>query len=192
MEEANEIANNKNFDGDLTVCFVGRLDDHKGVGRILDSFKQLPDIGVNKIIFVGDGADRKLYEERAKALKMECLFTGGLSRYKIIDIYKESHIFCLPSTASEGFPKVIAEAAAYGCVPVVSDISSIGQFIKNGNNGVLLHKINPEYIAEAFTEILENREHLKYLSSNVVNIAKPFTYDHYNSRIINEVLPQLK
>lgn len=192
LKEANEIASNKNFEGDLTICFVGRLDEQKGVGRILETFKLLPNIAVKKIIFVGDGPDRKSFEVRAKELKVNCVFTGGLSRYKIADIYKEAHIFCLPSTASEGFPKVIAEAAAYGCVPIVSDISSIGQFVKHKENGILLENVSPAFIANKFKEMLENRVFLKYLSANVVNIANTFTYDHYNSRIKNEVLPKLR
>jgi glycosyltransferase involved in cell wall biosynthesis len=192
LKEANAIAKNKNFDGKLTICFVGRVEEQKGVGRIIETFKLLPDVDVEKIIFVGDGPERKIFEEKAKGLKVKAIFMGGLSRFKLNDIYKESHIFCLPSTASEGFPKVIAEAAAYGCVPVVSDISSIGQFVKHNENGILLKDVAPEIIAKAFNEVLENRDHLKYLSTNVVDIATPFTYDHYNSRIKNEVLPQLK
>lgn len=192
LEEAHEIADKKRFDEGQTICFVGRLEEEKGVLRIIETLKLIPGSSIKKVIFVGDGPNRRLFEEMAKPLKLEYLFTGGLSRYKLADVYKESHLFFLPSTASEGFPKVIAEAAAYGCVPVVSNISSIGQFVKNNENGILLENVSPEFMAKRLKDILEKPDLLKYLSSKAVNIAIPFTYDHYNSRIKNEVLPQLK
>lgn len=191
LREAHEIARKKNFDSELTLCFVGRLEEEKGVLRIIETLKLLPESPIKKVIFVGDGPNHEFFNEKAKSLKIESVFTGGLSRYKLADVYKESHIFCLPSTASEGFPKVIAEAAAYGCVPVVSNISSIGHFVKNNENGILLEDVSPAFMAQRFKDILEKPEFLKYLSSKAVNIAIPFTYDHYNARIKNEVLPQL-
>ena len=45
----------------------------------------------------------------------------------------------LPSY-SEGFPKVIAEAMNFGCIPIVSDISCIRQYIINGKNGFLINQ----------------------------------------------------
>lgn len=192
LKEAHEIAETKRFDNELTMCFVGRLEEEKGVVRIIETLKLIPESSIKKVIFVGDGPNRKVFEDMAKPLHLECVFTGGLSRYKLSDVYKESHLFCLPSTASEGFPKVIAEAAAYGCVPVVSNISSIGQFVTNNENGILLEDVSPKFMAQRFKDILEKPDFLKYLSSKAVNIAIPFTYDHYNSRIKNEVLPRLK
>ena len=47
------------------------------------------------------------------------LMLGALNREEIFQIYKESHAIILLSK-SEGFPKVIMEAGAFGCVPIVS------------------------------------------------------------------------
>lgn len=191
LREGRAIAEQKNFEGPLTLCFVGRVETAKGVGRIIEAFKEFSTDLIRKIIFVGDGPERPALEEKAKILKVDYEFKGSLTRYEIADVYKDSHIFCLPSTASEGFPKVIAEAAAYGCVPVVSSISSIGQYVKNNENGLLLNSVRPDAIEKDFRKLLEDRKQMKYLSGNVVNIAGKFTYDHYNSRILNEVLPAL-
>ncbi|CAN5522335.1 hypothetical protein BH23BAC1_BH23BAC1_15650 [soil metagenome] len=191
-EEAKIIASAKEFSDKLTICFVGRVEEAKGVGRIIDAFKFYKGDNIEKIIFVGDGPEKKIFETRAEGLSVKYNFTGSLSRYKLAEVYKSAHIFCLPSTASEGFPKVIAEAAAYGCVPVVSNISSIGQYVIHNKNGILLEKVNPNYILKIFIQLLEDRNKLKYLSSNVVNIAEAFTFDNYNYRITHEVIPQLK
>ena len=41
----------------------------------------------------------------------------------------------LPSSSSEGWPKVLSEAMAYGVVPVTSNISSIPQYLQQCGTG---------------------------------------------------------
>ena len=48
----------------------------------------------------------------------------------------------MPTTASEGFPKVIAEAINFGCIPVVSNISAIGHYVKDNVNGMYIQPIS--------------------------------------------------
>ena len=62
-------------------------------------------------------------------------FLGEVNKSSLNKIYEKCHILVLPSK-SEGFPKVIAEAGAFGCVPVVSKVGSINHYI-NSNNGYL-------------------------------------------------------
>ena len=63
---------------------------------------------------------------------------------KLRNLYDTHQIFVLPSY-TEGFPKVIAEAASYGCVPIVTNIGSIGQYI-NKENGILLKDLKTNLI----------------------------------------------
>lgn len=190
--EAKVCASNKDFTQKLIISFVGRVEEAKGVGRIIEAFKNFKGDQIEKIIFVGGGPEKSSLENKAKELSVNFEFTGPLNRYKITDVYKTAHILLFPSTASEGFPKVIAEAGAYGCVPIVSNISSIGQYVKNNKNGILLEEVDPEYILNVFIQLLEDRNKLKYLSSNIVNIAEAFTFENYNYRITHDVIPKLK
>lgn len=57
---------------------------------------------------------------------------GILSIASDVHALIEGYFLLLPSD-SEGFPKVIAEAACYGVIPVVSAVSSIPHYIKNEN-----------------------------------------------------------
>ena len=129
------IASNKQFDGDITCIFIGRLEIEKGVQRILDTLKIAQNPRIKVIHFVGDGLDRKHFESQAKELDVETHFHGFLGHADVHALIEKSHFLLLPSTASEGFPKVIAEAACYGCIPVVSDISSITHYVKHQENG---------------------------------------------------------
>ena len=138
-----DIARQKSFQGDITCLFVGRLEKEKGVQRIIDTFKHIKSSQIKTLHFVGNGRDRNLFEAQAKELNIDVHFHGFLSHQSVHALFKASHFLLLPSTASEGFPKVIAEAACYGCIPIVSDISSITHYVKHQQHG-FVWKINGE------------------------------------------------
>ena len=75
-------------------------------------------------------------------MHLKVCLTGWLLREQLNEIYTKCHLIILPSYASEGFPKVLAEAASYGCVPVASNISSIGQYIENNISGIVIEDIS--------------------------------------------------
>jgi glycosyltransferase involved in cell wall biosynthesis len=93
----------------------------------------------------------------------------------------------LPSD-SEGFPKVVAEAAAYGCIPIVSAVSSIPQYV-NSDNGFLLHDISSAELKSILHEIFEvnSSAELKKLSINIISLAKKFTFEYYNQRVLSDI-----
>lgn len=182
LVEARESRNKKDYNGPITCCFVGRIEGPKGVGRLLEAL-ELIEQPIEKFYFVGGGDTLPEFKERAQKLKINIEFTGKITRNELNEVYKKSHIFCLPSSASEGFPKVISEAATYGCVPIVSSVSSVGQYIKTGENGVLLNDISPKKIAEGFTMLLNDRTQLRALAFNFDKTLEIFTYEYYNKRI---------
>ena len=92
-----------------------------------------------KVYIVGDGS-KKYYLELARTITdVKIEFLGEINKSSVNKIYEKCHLLVLPSN-SEGFPKVIAEAGSYGCVPVVSKVGSINHYI-NSKNGYFLIKI---------------------------------------------------
>jgi glycosyltransferase involved in cell wall biosynthesis len=93
----------------------------------------------------------------------------------------------LPS-ASEGFPKVVAEAACYGTIPVVSNVGSIPHYITNENGFVW--DINGK---TTFDEVLgcaieKKEEELNEMSQKIVVLAKKFTFDNYIKKLKGMIL----
>ena len=121
----------------VEICFVGALNNHKGVDKILEALKCLNNKDIKYIFhFVGDGPQRIDFEKTAKLLRFEIIFHGFLAKDSISNIYSRCDFIILPSK-SEGFPKVIGEAMNFGCIPIVSDVSCISQYIQDGVNGFL-------------------------------------------------------
>ncbi len=189
LESAKKVAREKNFGEKLNLLFVGRLEKMKGFDQLMKALIEFgEDDGLGTVYFVGGGEETEKYKKLAvETLKVDYEFTGALKREALNELYEKSHIFCLPSL-SEGFPKVLAESAAFGCVPIVSDISCIGQYILHEENGFLLKEISSEEIVWSIRQLLENKVLAKSYSAAVNKIADSFTYEHYTERIQNNIL----
>lgn len=178
----------KRYDKKLHFCFVGRLEDAKGVGRILEAFAQIQSDQIGTIHLVGDGPQRAQYEQQAKQLPYPVIFHGFLSREKVNEIYVKSQVFLLPSD-SEGFPKVLAEAMNFGCVPLVSAVSSIPQYIQDGVKG-FLWQMDKEDFTNRLLQIIDHSNRLDFagMAIEANRIAHKFTYDFYIERIQTDIL----
>lgn len=188
-QEGLRITATKKFEPPFSFCFVGRLEDAKGVQRIIEAFGSLESLdGVDTIHFIGDGERMGFYQARAKKLGLPAVFHGFLPRGKVFDIYKKCHFFLLPSTASEGFPKVIAEAMNFGCVPIVSNVSSIGQYI-NSSNGFILQMEKLEAMTSLLSEVISlDRQSLMDKALSAHHSVSDFTFEHYRYRIQNDIV----
>jgi glycosyltransferase involved in cell wall biosynthesis len=172
----------------VEFCFVGALNNHKGVDKILEALKCLDSKDIKYIFhFVGDGPQRIDFEKTAKLLRLEIIFHGFLAKDAISNIYSRCDFIILPSK-SEGFPKVIGEAMNFGCIPIVSDVSCISQYIQDGINGFLIKPITSKEILKKINLALNltYSERLKIKKYNF-KLAEKFTYDYYNNRIMNEI-----
>lgn len=179
----------KKYEPPFHFCFIGRLEDAKGVQRIIDAidaFENKEMIG--SINLIGDGDKRENYEKQVSDKALPIKFHGFLPRHEVFEIYKKSHFLLLPSTASEGFPKVIAEGMNFGCIPIVSDVSSIGQYI-NSSNGYIVSPTTSEKLHQILVELEETAHEELMQKSNVgYQTSENFTFEHYRNRIKKEIL----
>jgi glycosyltransferase involved in cell wall biosynthesis len=164
-----------------TACFVGRMEDAKGVHRIIDLLKQ-PGIAqtIGTFHFVGDGPKMEMYKEEMQNEGVNAVFHGFSSRAETFAIYAQSHLFLLPSD-SEGFPKVVAEAAAFGCVPIVSDVSSIGQYITVREG--YLWKLKKNSFSEFVLGLHLLPEVVAKQAVQCYALAQKFTFETYLSKL---------
>lgn len=188
LKTANSIAEGKDFSGKLTFCFAGTLTKNKGAGLIIEAARKIKNKDIEQIIFAGDGPERANYEGTKSVTDVKLVFKGFMDREELKEVYGKSHLILLPSE-SEGFPKVIAEAAAYGCVPIVSDVSSISSYF-NDENGFLLKEINSDELANRIDEALSERNLLKEKSKLCADVARQFTFEDYMTNLKEKILSQ--
>lgn len=188
-----DIINNKIFEAPYTFCFAGRLEDAKGVRRIIEAFTNVFDKNkVKEVHLVGDGQNMDTYKKLAEKSGVAFIFHGFLSYLDVFEIYKKSHFFLLPSSASEGFPKVIAEAMNFGCIPIVSNVSSIIQYVENEKNGFIVSPNTSEKLTDILERVLINNPTMFYkMIHRNHNRTNLFTYEHYIDRIKKEIIEPL-
>lgn len=186
------IRKSKHLSAPLHLCFVGRLEIEKGVERLIEALQQLSaeaQMRIAAVHFVGDGADRGYFERLAQNSSVPCQFYGFLTRQAVHEIYKRSHAIVLPSTASEGFPKVLAEAMNYGCIPIVSDISAIAHYIKDQQQGLLLRPVTVVSVVKALQTLIamEDAQYTSMLQHQEA-VVKTFTFAEYHQHLQSAVL----
>jgi glycosyltransferase involved in cell wall biosynthesis len=179
----------KEFKDKLRVCFVGNLDPFKGAIRLVKALLCQDVINsIDSIWIVGDGYERKELENIAATSPVPIHICGYLSREEIFKtIYANCHIMVLPSE-TEGFPKVVSEAAAHHCIPVATSVSAINQYIVDGVNGFLLPDSSVDSIRDVFLNKIIGNPNLAQVANHSFIMADKFTYEKFRERIKNEIL----
>jgi glycosyltransferase involved in cell wall biosynthesis len=105
------------------LLFVGRLSAAKQVATLIAALGQLRDTGLSaQLTIVGDGPEREPLAAQARRLGLEeqVVFAGALPFKQVLDRYERADILVLVSQ-TEGWPKAIAEAMAFGLVCIGSN-----------------------------------------------------------------------
>jgi glycosyltransferase involved in cell wall biosynthesis len=169
-----------------TLLFVGRIEFEKGIRTFLESLERVNIIDIEKIIIVGTGKNLDYFNTFLLNHKLNVTieYLGPQSKETVNNLMKISHFLILPTTASEGFPKVIAEAWGVGCLPISSNISSIGQYVKNNQNGFIWEYLKNDDYADAINSaICADSLKLKEYVRDGFRVSQKFTYSYYENRL---------
>jgi glycosyltransferase involved in cell wall biosynthesis len=119
------------------VLFVGRLSRAKNVDAILDALGRLRSEGLSlACTVVGDGPERAALEAQAARLGLDAVFAGAVDFDRVLGFY-ETHDVLILASETEGWPKAIVEAMAFGLVCVGSERGLIPQILGEGRGFVV-------------------------------------------------------
>lgn len=169
----------------LRLVYVGAIYDGKNpeIGIFLS--KILLDKGIDfEFIYCGDGVMRNELEGLSKemGLSNRVFFLGNITAAEIKEILKKSH-FLIFISRTEGWPKAVAEAMYWGCVPFTSEVSCVPEMVgKNRERGVLMTK-DPEEIYLAMLPFLEDEALFHRTSTAAMDWAREFTLEKFQSEI---------
>lgn len=139
------------------VLFVGRMSNpQKNVTGFIDVWKKFHQSHPDWSAYIlGDGEHNDLIRKYAEKKSVKNLRFEG-NRQNIADYYTRAKILCMTSSY-EGWPMVLAEAMAYGCVPVVYDtFEAVHDIIDTGKSGMIVKPFDDEAMVEALSSLADN------------------------------------
>ncbi len=174
------------FLGTYNIVFVGSLSSGKRPFYAVQFIEALikSNIKVHLDIY-GEGTERKKIEKYIVSNQLESYVTmrGNCNNEIIATAYKSSHFMILPSK-SEGWPKVVAEAMWWGCIPLVTPISCVPWMLDYGKRGMLLD-MNIKKDISSFITLIQDSKQLETISEKAQNWSQGFTLDHFETEIQN-------
>jgi colanic acid/amylovoran biosynthesis glycosyltransferase len=138
------------------LLFVGRLAAMKGLPILLEVLARLEGVTLD---IAGDGPDRRLLENKARALNIDSRvkFLGQQSQEQVRMLLKQADLFVMSSFA-EGVPVVLMEAMAAGLPVVATRIAGIPELVHDGHNGLLVAPGDVNEMASAIDWLLGSAE----------------------------------
>jgi glycosyltransferase involved in cell wall biosynthesis len=182
-EIASKVSRNTN--NPITFMFVGTLSEGKqplyAVQLIEELKKKKREVHLS--VF-GDGVLRDEMQDYISRnnLKNQVTIFGNQTKDTIKKEYQNSHFLILPSK-SEGWPKVVAEAMFFGCVPLTTNVSCVNYMIGKGNRGKILTLNLSEDLTQIQNLIINEAEYLR-MSASASEWSQHFTTEYFESEII--------
>ncbi len=174
----------KSLDGVIKFLFVGTLSSGKRPLYAVQIVHELIKRGHNVTLeLYGEGVERVAIEEFIKknTLQDKIILAGNINDLEIRKVYQESHFLILPSK-SEGWPKVVAEAMFWKCLPISSPVSCVPYMLDYGNRGILINNSLEQDVTD-----IENCMHSKtdYQSKvmKAMKWSRHFTVDLFEAEI---------
>ncbi|MBK8023618.1 MAG: glycosyltransferase family 4 protein [Chloroflexi bacterium] len=176
------VGSGKTMSTPLRLLFVGRLERAKGVERGLRVAAALRASGVALTYdLIGDGPERADLEALAGSLGLSdsVTFHGWVARAEIAPFYSQAHLLLFPTSSSEGWPKVISEAMAYGVVPLAGAVSAIPQVLEQFKVGMAIPPGDLDAYTAAARAYLDDPARWTSESRRAMDAAARFTYSRF-------------
>jgi len=144
------------------LLFAAYLRPEKGIGVLLDAFDALRAHRPLKLTLAG-GTDRQGTTERAVLARVARspyaadIAVTGLFDFgpELFDLYRDHDLFVLPSL-SEGTPRTLVEARAFGCPVVASDVGGVPTSVEHGRDGLLVAPGDAGALAASIARALDD------------------------------------
>ena len=172
------------FDSVFEFIFVGSLVSGKNPLYAIKLVEQIVKNGNKAILnLYGEGIERIILERYITENRLEeyVFLKGNHEQETIKKAYQKSHFVLLPSK-SEGWPKAVAEAMFWGCVPLATKVSCVPFMLDYGNRGVLL-EMNLEQDLNKITEIIKEENLFFDKSKLAAKWSQEYTTDVFESEI---------
>jgi glycosyltransferase involved in cell wall biosynthesis len=169
---------------EVNFLFVGALTKGKQPLLSVAVIHKLKEKGHQvRLDIYGEGPERLALEQyiAANELSDEIILHGNCDKEAIKKAYQTAH-FLLFISQSEGWPKAVAEAMFWGCLPITSKVSCIPYMLANGERGALVNA-NVNEIVAVVEDYLNHPETYTQQSAKAQQWSRQFTMEKFEEEI---------
>ena len=179
----------KSLTQNIRFIFVGTLVKGKNPLYAIQLIEKLFKSGYSVHLDIyGEGEERACLEKYIldSNLGKIVALKGNQSKDILKIAYQNSHFVVLPSK-SEGWPKVLAEAMFWGCVPIATKVSCVPFMLDFGKRGILV-EMNIESDSTLIENVLIDQNLYDTMQTNGAEWSRKYTMDFFESEIKKLIL----
>lgn len=163
QKELGALRNQYNLEGKIVLLSIGRLVKRKGVDRVIEALRQLPEEEAEKLIYfiAGEGPEEGYLRELVplKYFK-KIIFLGKLTEEEKWFWLNLCDIFIMPARDIagdyEGFGIVYLEANLCGKAIIAGDTGGVRDAVVDNYNGLLVDSEKIDMIIEAIRKLVKD------------------------------------
>ncbi len=122
-------------------CFVGRLTEGKGIAKLLECWRENPDLPQLRII--GDGPLAEQVRTASQSLR-NLEWQGQKGAREVLKNIGNAKALLCPSLWYEGMPRVVIESLAVGTPVIGPNLGSYAEMIVHDRFGMLFNPSDPQ------------------------------------------------
>jgi len=199
FSETEKDLHNKDFTSSFKFIFVGSLSPGKQPLFAIKLIEVLIGKGIPvKLEIYGSGVLKIELQEyiTKKNLEPFVRLMGNYKLEELKEVYRTSHFLILASQ-SEGWPKAVAEAMFFGCIPISTEVSCVSWMLNYGERGILIPpryrngrqeaKLWMDKTVKKLIDLIEDSEEMKRMSTKGQEWSQQYTLERFEVAI-NDIL----
>lgn len=173
----------------LNIISIRRLEKMFRVDIIIKGFYEALKTGNDMHLTVAaDGSEMNNLKNLVKELDIESnvVFAGSYKPHDVGKLLSKNDIFVsIPESDSTSVS--LLESMYCGLFPVVCGLPANREWVKDGDNGLILDDVNEENLKNAILWCYENKPHMAEVSQKNVNIIEERALWRNNSKIVENL-----
>ncbi|MFP4162917.1 MAG: glycosyltransferase family 4 protein [Chitinispirillaceae bacterium] len=162
----------------LKVTVIGTYIHRKGIRyavpaleNLLSRFPQL------RVVFLGTGkSEQEVLSDFSNSTREQVSVISSYDQSKLPELIRDCHVHLFASL-SEGFGLTLLESMACGLAPVATEIPGPMEFVKDGENGILVPCADSEVIEKALVRLIKDRSLLNKFRLAAYQTAQKYSYE---------------
>jgi len=168
----------------IKLLFVGGLTIGKQPLISVKSAHALLNKGYDVVLNIyGDGVKRNEIEEYIQENELEgrIILHGNVTKEVVKKAFQNSN-FLVFISKSEGWPKVVAEAMFWGCLPITSKVSCVPFMLGDNTRGRIVNSSSNDVVNAIENYILRKQLYLEHVE-NAKKWSRVYTLEKFESEI---------